>query len=108
MYRELDISTVEFSKRDKFFGIKIPKYLTPELAYETGIHIGDGHMNISIRPDGSHLFWMIVSGDWKDERSFHYEVIAPIIHRLYNKQCHITESTKNTVRLSYKSQAIAT
>ncbi|MBI4177249.1 MAG: hypothetical protein HY516_02680 [Candidatus Aenigmarchaeota archaeon] len=108
MYKKLDTSKVEFSKRDKFFGIKIPRYLTPELAYETGVHIGDGHMGINIRPDGSHLFAIIFSGDWTEERLFHYEVIAPLIHRLYNKRCHITESTKNTVRLSYKSQAIAT
>lgn len=107
MYKELDISTVKFSKRDEFFGIKIPKHLTSELAYETGVHIGDGHMNISIRPDGSRLFAIIFSGNWTDEKDFHYGVIAPLIYRLYNKKCHISEEHKNTVRLSYKSQAVA-
>ncbi len=108
MYRELDISMVEFSKRDKFFGIKVPDRLTTDLAYETGFHIGDGHMNISVRPDGSHLFWIIFSGNWREENVFYQNFISPLIYKLYNKRCHITEDIKNTVRLSYKSQAIAT
>ncbi|MFH1631328.1 MAG: hypothetical protein ABIA21_03885 [Candidatus Aenigmatarchaeota archaeon] len=42
---ELDTSKVEFSITDIKAGIKIPKILSEELCYETGTHIGDGHIS---------------------------------------------------------------
>ena len=42
---DLNISKIEFSRNDKRFQTKLPTRLTPNLAYETGVHIGDGHMN---------------------------------------------------------------
>ena len=44
--QKLDLSNVRFSKRDIEKGIRIPKYLTEELAYDLGVHIGDGSINL--------------------------------------------------------------
>lgn len=41
---KFDLDKVKFSYRDKEKGITIPKYLTPELAEDIGIHIGDGSL----------------------------------------------------------------
>lgn len=104
----LDLSKVEFSKRDKFFKIKIPKKLSVELAYEIGFHIGDGHLTMIKRDDnGSNLFHIVFSGNWKEEKDFYYEVISPLIFRLYNKMPHIRQDHKNSIRLYFNSKAVA-
>ena len=46
MVIELDISSIELSRKDVKKGIKLPAFLTSELAEDIGIHIGDGCMNI--------------------------------------------------------------
>ena len=35
-----------FSSKDKLRKLKIPNKMTPKLAEEIGIHLGDGSMNI--------------------------------------------------------------
>src|SRR3989344_3994087 len=43
---KFDLTKVEYSRNDIRHGIKIPEYLTPELAYFLGFHVGDGYMKI--------------------------------------------------------------
>jgi hypothetical protein len=40
----LDTSNVEFSRWDRLHNVRVPSILTPSLAYETGLHIGDGSL----------------------------------------------------------------
>jgi len=106
---ELDVSKVKFSKRDVTLGVKVPTELTPELAYETGVHIGDGHLTISPRKDQKGNNYMIVySGNLEDEIEFYSDVILNLIKRLYNKECSIKREQKNTVSIRFRSMAVAT
>jgi hypothetical protein len=42
---------IKYSWKDKQKGITLPKYLTEDLAYLIGVHIGAGFMNIYKRPN---------------------------------------------------------
>ena len=106
---DLDLSEVEFSKWDRLFKIIIPKYLSPNLAYETGLHIGDGHLTIIKRKDNNaRMFQIVFSGNFKEERGFYFNTISPLIFKLYNKIPHMREDSKNSIRLYFYSQSIAT
>lgn len=101
---------VTFSKHDKRQGVSIPSQITPELAYETGIHIGDGSMSI-VHSKCSK--WTIkeyrtcYTGHLIDELDFHQDIIVPLIHRLYNKHAKVVKKTyNNTCVTSLKSMAI--
>jgi len=104
---ELDISKVEFSQNDIRIGIRTPQILTNDLCYETGTHIGDGHISCYRRIDGT-LYMVTYSGDLKNEYDFYKTVLIPIIKSLYNKSLSPYESTKNTIQLVIKSKAITT
>ena len=104
---ELDNSKVEFSNNDIKTEIKIPSFLTEDLCYETGTHIGDGHISCYDRIDGT-LYLVEYSGDFRDEYDFHQFVLIPILENLYNKKLLPYKSTKNTVKLVIKSKAITT
>ncbi len=104
---ELDLKRVQYSNNDRKLGIVIPKVLSKDLAYETGIHIGDGHLGIRRRRDGwSYLH--TISGNYHEELDYHKDILCPLIQRLYNKTVQPRKSTKNTVQIVYKSKAIAT
>jgi hypothetical protein len=105
---KLDTSRVIYSKRDRFYGIRVPDKLSVELAYETGLHLGDGHLRIGKRKDSSSVHWIVFSGNWKTEKGFYDSNLGPLIMILYNKKPQISYGGKNTVRLAFKSQAVAT
>ncbi len=104
---ELDLSKVEFSSNDLRSGIKIPKFLTNDLCYETGTHIGDGHLSCYRRP-GSFLYQVAYSGDLKNEYDFYSRIMVPLLKGLYNKEFSIRKSTKNTLQILMGSKAIVT
>lgn len=106
---DLDLSKVEFSKWDKFFNVKIPTQLYIKLAYETGLHIGDGHLTMIRRKDNNaRMFQIVFSGNWKEEKDFYFSTISTLIRKLYNKIPYIRKESKNSIRLYFYSQAIAT
>lgn len=86
---KLDISKVEFSKKDIKDNLKIPSILTPELSYLIGIHIGDGTMNIYRRNDGFNGHPIGYYGHLIDEREFHFKIIKPLFKKLFNKSLSI-------------------
>jgi hypothetical protein len=43
---ELDIANVKFSRYDYKKGVSLPTSITPELAEEIGMHIGDGTLPV--------------------------------------------------------------
>src|SRR3989338_2800023 len=104
---ELDLSKVEFSSNDTKLGIRIPKILSRDLAYETGTHIGDGHISCYKRKDGN-LYLSDYSGGFRDEYDFYQNVLIPLLYEIYNKKLLPYKSTKNTIKLVIKSKAITT
>jgi len=104
---KLDISKVEFSKNDIKNNIKIPQYLTPELAYLVGIHIGDGCMNIYKRSDCNGLKYIIkYSGHEIDEFELHKKCITPLVKKLFNKKANIYLGYKTTITTEFISKAM--
>jgi hypothetical protein len=52
-----DISQISFSKKDLRKGIVLPHSLSPQLAEDIGVHIGDGAMNIFSNPHGTDYYY---------------------------------------------------
>lgn len=104
---KFSLEKVRFSNNDIRAGIRIPRTLTKDLAYEIGVHIGDGHLRIFKRNDG-WAYLTVFSGNYLEERDFYTGVICPLILKLYNKHVSVKKSTKNTVQVPFKSKAIAT
>ena len=105
--KNFPLNKVKFSRNDIKLGINIPEKVTEDLAYEIGVHIGDGHLTISKRSDG-WCYLNIFSGDYREEMDFYQEIICPLILRLYNKKVRVKKSTKNTLQIVFKSKAIST
>ena len=77
-----DVSEIELNKYDKLKNLKFPEELTPELAEEIGIHIGDGFL--SKRKNEYRL-----KGD-KRERDY-YEYIGKLYKNLFNLDLNIRD-----------------
>ncbi|MBD3262754.1 hypothetical protein GF374_00030 [Candidatus Woesearchaeota archaeon] len=103
----INLKDVEFSRNDIRKKIKIPSKLSNDLAYETGVHAGDGYLGIFQRKDGP-AYWVVYSGNLTEEYEYYSKIILPLINKLYNKKCTIKKCSKNTLRVDLKSKAIAT
>ncbi len=105
---KLALSRVEFSKYDEKIKIKVPRTLTPKLAYFIGIHVGDG----TLVYDKSKYHYIIgYTGHLIDEWDFHRDIITPLVRELFNKDVIQTEDlreNKKSVRIFFKSKAIFT
>ncbi len=71
-----DLSEAELSRQDIKRKLKIPKILSPELAEEIGIHLGDG--SLSKKP-----YYFSVRGDPKEE-TYYTGFSLPLYKQLYN------------------------
>jgi len=78
------IDGVEFSWKDLQRGITLPEKMSPELAEETGIHLGDGSLSKCLDKGGYLYYKYSVTGDMKDESIYHDQFIVPLIKKLYN------------------------
>ncbi len=87
--------------------IKVPEEMTPELAEEIGIHIGDGNLFIATDKQGSRSYRYGISGDLINEYLYHAEHINKLMKGLYNlSPCLIKREDKNCIESAYKSKAI--
>jgi len=73
---EFDLREINFSGYDKKRKIKLPKELTPKLAEEIGMHIGDGTL-----PEKKYYFSL--RGDIK-EKDYYESHVLPLYKKLYN------------------------
>lgn len=104
---KLDLSKVNFSKNDIKLGITIPEYLTEELAYFLGFHVGDGYMGIQRRTN--KVDYRLAYNDHEENGFLWYiEYIKPLIKKIFNKEVFITKTTRGTVNISFCSKAILT
>lgn len=96
---------IEFSEEDKRMNIKIPEIDNTLLAYETGVHIGDGSLHITPKKTHSVRYFGHKEDDW----IFYSEIIPRIIKELYNKDVRPTKrNDANTCTLNVCSRAITT
>ena len=86
-------------------GVTIPELDDELLAYETGVHIGDGSLQIVEGGTHSARYFGHAEDDW----IFYSEVMPRIVKKLYNKEVKPTKRTDaRTCTLSLCSKAIAT
>lgn len=69
---------IKFSQKDLRRRVELPDEITPELAEETGIHIGDGSMS---KAGGRYRY--SISGDLQEEILYHKEFVSSLIEKLY-------------------------
>jgi len=101
----LDLTNVRFSKRDREKGITIPKFLTPELAEDIGIHLGDGSLYRCNHKKSSHEFAYSFNIDEKDY-ALH---VLKLKKKLYNLQkFRLIKGKGKELRLLFNSIAITT
>jgi len=79
-----DISRIKLSKYDTNKGIRLPNKLTPELAEEIGMHVGDGFL--SKRKNEYRL-----KGNKNNEREYYDNFIKPLYKKLFNIDINIKE-----------------
>lgn len=105
--KKFDLTKVEYSRNDIRQGIKVPKYLTEELAYFLGFHVGDGYMKIVKRKTAID-YRLVYDGHQINEYIGYQDFVKPLIQNLFNKRVNITKTTRGTVNISFYSKAILT
>lgn len=86
--KKIDTKSIEFSFRDNGKKIKLPKSVTPELAEEVGIHLGDGFL-----PSKKYEFR--VKGDKILEKEYYENFISVLYKKLYNVDLNLKEYEKS-------------
>ena len=96
---------IEFSEHDKRMKIKIPSLTDSLLAYETGVHIGDGSLQMIDGGTHSVRYWGHGEHDWE----FMAKILPRIIKQLYNKDVAARKcGDSNKCVLSVCSKAVST
>lgn len=100
----LNLINENFSDYDRKTGIKIPEP-NELLAYETGVHIGDGSLHITKGGTHSVRFY----GHGEDDWIFVSEILPKVVKQLYNKEVKTKKcNDSNKCVLNICSKAIAT
>lgn len=104
-HTRLNLTKVTFSKNDIRLGIKVPKYLTKELAYFLGFHVGDGYMKVKKRVHkvDYHLYY---GGHQVNENRWYNEFIKPLINHLFKKEVNVAKTNSGVVKIDFRSKAI--
>jgi intein/homing endonuclease len=76
--------------------IEIPQEISPELAEETGWHIGDGSMNY-YKNQGTLRGFYQLRGHIEDDKRHYIDRIKPIFKRLYNLEINLREMPSTRV-----------
>ncbi len=97
-----------FSQEDIRRNIKLPTEMSLELAEETGIHIGDGNLQISKEIDGWLKYRYRITGDFTNETLYHEAYILPLLRKVYNFSGKLqSQIKKNAVITVVNSKAVA-
>ena len=102
---ELDVTSVDFSSKDKIKGIVLPNKLTAELAYDVGVHIADGCMNAYKVRTGTDFYYKC-SGNPETEKEWYDAVLLPLKKKLFNFPNEAKLMKDGTYGLNFRSKAI--
>jgi len=109
LFLKIDISHIEFSRKDVLRDIKLPSSLTPKLAEFVGIMVGDGHVGCrKNRPNQKKFihYEMFIHGNSKDY-DYYNEYVANLAFSLFNIRFTVKRLTyENTVFLNRDSKAV--
>jgi len=76
--------------------VEIPKEISPELAEETGWHIGDGSMNFYNNKGATRGIYQL-RGHIEDDKQHYIDRIKPIFKMLYNVDINLREMPSTRV-----------
>lgn len=99
----LDLSQVRFSYKDKEKGIVIPNKLTPELAEDIGIHIGDGSL---YRCNSKRTSFEFSYASNTEEQDYLSHIIS-LKKRIYNLNKFRIERSKKEKELNLRFNSLA-
>jgi len=93
---------------DKHFGVVLPTKMTEELAEETGIHIGDGMMNIYPQTEKPNTFNYVVkvSGNKDDDKVFYDSYLSQLILKVYRRNVKPKLLKWNEYGIRFQSKSI--
>lgn len=105
---ELDTSNIQLGKWDRKFGIKLPTLITKELAYETGVQIGDGWLSTYVAKNPIRQAFQIgYCGNLKNELPYYENLLKPLIAILYGKNVTVRKKKiDNTCIIQFQSKSI--
>lgn len=87
---QIDLSNIKLKRIDVKRGLILPEKITPELAEETGLHIGDGSMNFYKNDNVLKGFYSL-RGHIIDDRPHYEERIKELYQNIYNLRIPIRE-----------------
>ncbi len=102
----LDLSKVKKSRNDLKRKLKLPTKLTPQLAEDLGIMVGDGSINIYQRNKRATDYMISCYGNSKNEREYLEKYVKSLKQELYNLHFVYSEQRKNTCRLLTRSKGL--
>ena len=77
--------------------------MNEDLAEETGIHIGDGSLEIPIDKQGYPRYRYRIDGNLKDEYIYHNEFIKPLMVELYNcPGFTVFDKSRNSIQSNFR------
>ena len=87
--------------------IKIPKKITPLLAEEIGIHLGDGNLSLYTNKYGYKSYRYSITGDLTDEELYHTDYISKLLQTLYGKApIFMRRKNKNSIETYLNSKSV--
>jgi len=104
---DLHPEQIDFSWRDKEKGIVLPKYLSKDLAYLVGVHIGDGFMNIYRRPRQVEYKYELFGHEIND-KDFHLSILLPLFEKLFNFRSKTRMNCPGCHSIYFNSKAVVT
>ncbi len=103
-FSQKELDKVQFSRKDRIKGIKIPTKLTNELAEDIGIHVGDG--SLYKYNSGNLHYGFLYSGNVKEKE--YIEHIIKLKKKLYDLSKIRKYMYGNELRFTFHSLALAT
>ncbi len=105
---KLESAKIKFTKGDIRSQIRLPTKVTKELAYETGVQIGDGCLSYYRRKNPSRKIFLIsFTGNLENEIFYYENFLKPLIFRLYGKKINVWKHfSDNTCNIQFQSRAI--
>jgi intein/homing endonuclease len=108
MFR-LDNSKVEFSLNDVKRKLKVPNFLTEELAEDIGFHLGDGYLGNYSTNSNPHKYEINYSGNLRDEKFYYNCILLKRKYRLFGARFKIWKNkSKNNIICRFLSKALVT
>jgi len=101
----MEADEIKLSYYDQKRGIRLPKEITPEVAYFCGVMAGDGH--IAGNRDKKHKYVLNCGGNPADEIEFYDVNIRKLMKRLFNIEPIMKHMSGGTYGFNFGSKSIS-